>query len=47
MALVANAHLAKVEGEDLFVLHADGIKIFVRNKRPAGVEKFTTDRIAS
>lgn len=42
----ASAQTAKVVTEDLFVPHGDGVKVFVRNKRPAGVEKFATDRIA-
>ena len=42
----AQAQSVKVATEDLAVPHADGIKIFVRNMRPAGVEKFGADRIA-
>ena len=45
-ATAASAQTAKVVSEDLFVPHGDGVKVFVRNKRPAGVEKFATDRIA-
>src|SRR5437868_4697522 len=36
----------KVVGEDLRVPHGDGVQIFVRNKRPEGVQTFKTDRIA-
>ena len=45
-ATAVQAQTAKVVTEDLFVPHSDGIRIFVRNKRPAGVEKFGPDRIA-
>jgi pimeloyl-ACP methyl ester carboxylesterase len=36
----------KVTSEDLMVPAGDGVQIFVRNKRPAGVEAFKSDRIA-
>ena len=45
-ATATNAQSTTVITEDLSVQHTDGVKIFVRNKRPAGVEKFATDRIA-
>src|SRR6476619_3293655 len=52
MTLVAAATTAtyaqdiKVVGEDLRVPHGDGVQIFVRNKRPEGVQAFKSDRIA-
>ena len=36
----------KVVGEDIRVPYGDGVEIFVRNKRPEGVQTFTSDRIA-
>ena len=36
----------KVVGEDIRVPHGDGVQIFVRNKRPEGVQTFKSDRIA-
>jgi pimeloyl-ACP methyl ester carboxylesterase len=45
-ATIANAQDVKVAGEELRVPHGDGVEIFVRNKRPEGVQTFTSDRIA-
>jgi pimeloyl-ACP methyl ester carboxylesterase len=42
----AVAQGVKVVGEDLRVAHGDGVQIFVRNKRPDGVDTFKSDRIA-
>ena len=36
----------KVVGEDIRVPYDDGVQIFVRNKRPEGVQTFKSDRIA-
>lgn len=45
--MVANSQtIMKVTTEDITVPHSDGVKVFVRNKRPEGVDKFATDRIA-
>jgi pimeloyl-ACP methyl ester carboxylesterase len=41
----AEAQGVKVASEDLFVPHGDGVRIFVRNKRPEGVTNFEADRI--
>lgn len=35
----------KIASEDIYVPHGDGVKIFVRNKRPEGVTSFAADRI--
>jgi pimeloyl-ACP methyl ester carboxylesterase len=35
----------KITSEDIYVPHGDGVKIFVRNKHPAGMESFGADRI--
>jgi pimeloyl-ACP methyl ester carboxylesterase len=35
----------KITSEDIYVPHGDGVKIFVRNKHPAGLESFGADRI--
>ena len=42
----AYAQEVKVVGEDIRVPHGDGVQIFVRNKRPDGVQAFKSDRIA-
>jgi pimeloyl-ACP methyl ester carboxylesterase len=42
----AYAQEVKVVGEDIRVPHGDGVQIFVRNKRPEGVQAFKSDRIA-
>jgi pimeloyl-ACP methyl ester carboxylesterase len=36
----------KVTGEDIRVPYENGVQIFVRNKRPEGVQTFKSDRIA-
>ena len=42
----ADAQERKVVGEDIRVPHGDGVQIYVRNKRPEGVQAFKSDRIA-
>ena len=42
----AYAQEVKVVGEDIRVPHGDGVQIYVRNKRPEGVQAFKSDRIA-
>jgi pimeloyl-ACP methyl ester carboxylesterase len=49
LAAIGNTALAqgrKVITQDLVVAHGEGTQIFVRNKRPAGVSAFKSDRIA-
>lgn len=45
-AAAAQAQTVKIVAEDLMVPHGDGVQIFVRNKRPEGVAKFASGRIA-
>lgn len=45
-AAAAHAQDIKVVGEDIRVPYGDGVQIFVRNKRPEGVQSFKSDRIA-
>ena len=42
----AHAQSVKVVAEEIFVQGGDGVQIFVRNKRPDGVQSFKSDRIA-
>jgi pimeloyl-ACP methyl ester carboxylesterase len=42
---VAHAQDVKVVGEEIRVPHGDGVQIFVRNKRPEGIQTFKSDRI--
>jgi pimeloyl-ACP methyl ester carboxylesterase len=42
----AYAQDTKVVGEDISVSYSNGVEIFVRNKRPSGVQTFKNDRIA-
>ena len=42
----ANAQTPKTIREEFKVPHADGVQIYVRNKRPDGVHNFAADRIA-
>ena len=42
----AFAQEVKTVGEEIFVAHGTGTQIFVRNKRPEGVQNFKSDRIA-
>jgi len=42
----AYAQEVKIVGEDIRVPHGDGVQIYVRNKRPDGVQAFKSDRIA-
>ena len=42
----AYAQEAKIVGEEILVPHGTGTQIFVRNKRPEGVQTFKSDRIA-
>ena len=44
-ASAAQAQGGKIASEDIYVAHGDGVKIFVRNKRPEGVASFGADRI--
>ena len=36
----AGAQEVKIVGEDIRVPHGDGVQIYVRNKRPDGVQAF-------
>ncbi len=42
----AYAQDVKIVGEDILVSHGAGTQIFVRNRRPEGVQAFRSDRIA-
>ena len=41
-----HAHAAKIASEEMMIPHSDGVQIYVRNKRPEGVQQFSADRIA-
>ena len=45
-SIAAHAQEAKTVGEDIVVPHGADTQIFVRNKRPEGVQNFKSDRIA-
>src|SRR5262249_59498205 len=40
-----HAQGTKIASEDISVPHGEGVKVFVRNKRPEGVASFGADRI--
>ena len=44
-ATAATAQPSKTVREDFFVTHGEGVRIFVRNVRPAAVKSFKSDRI--
>ena len=42
----ARAPKFKIVGEDILIPHSDGVQIFVRNRRPDGVGRFESGRVA-